>query len=231
MSFGFSIGDAVVLAQLTKQVYDGWKSACGDYANITGSLASLQTLLARVEAEAQAPNSIFTKSPEDLQGWETVSGDCRSVVTELKEIVSKYKSLGTSRRRNWDRIRMSHTDLDNINSQLVKSTTSISAYLSILGLSSQGRVENELLPELLRRIDNVAAQVRKGNSTIRSTMTMSTCDGDDKTLWREFRRDLLRNGFRGRDVKRHSIALQTYLGQLQRNGRLDEDVPEIFQPG
>jgi hypothetical protein len=230
MSFGFSIGDAIILAQLTKQAFDGWKSACGEYANVTGSLASLQTLLARVEAEAQAPNSIFTKSPEDLQGWAKVSGDCRSVVTELKEIVSKYKSLGTSRRRNWDRIRMSHTNLDTINRELVKKTTSISAYLSILGLSSQGRVENELLPELLRRIDSVAAQMKKGNSTIRSTMTMTTCDGDDKALWREFRCDLLRNGYHGRDVKSHSIALQTYLGQLQRNGRLDEEAPQLYPP-
>lgn len=231
MSFGFSIGDAIILTQLANKAYNAWKTACGDYTSITSSLGVLNGILERVKVEVQSPNSIFSKSEDDLRGWQTVSADCSAIVTELEEIISKYKSLSTSKRRNWDRIRMAGSNLDSIHRELVKKITSISAYLSVLGLSSQGRVENELLPELLRKIDHVAAQMRKGNSTIRSTMTMTTVDCDEKSLWREFRRDLLRDGFRGRDVKRHSVALQTYLGRLQREVMLDEDVPELFRPG
>lgn len=185
-------------------------------------------ILERVQIDVQSPNSIFSRSTDDLQGWKVVSAGCSAIVTELEEIIDKYKSLGTNKKRNWDKIRLACKRLNDIKRELVKETTSISAYLSVLGLSSQGRVENELLPELLRKIDHVAARMRKGNSTIHSTITMTTVDGDDKSLWRDFRRDLLRDGIRGRDVKRHSIALQTYLGQLQRRGMLDEDVPGPF---
>lgn len=231
MSFGFSFGDAIVLSQLTVRAYNGWKNACGDYTNITSSLGSLKVILERVQDDVRSPNSILSKSKEDFQGWKIVSADCSSVVKELEAIITKHKGLGSSRSRqkNWDRIRMAFKNLDDINRELVKKTTSISAYLTVLGLSSQGRVENELLPKLLNRVDEIAAMMRKGNSSIQSTsMTMTTVDGDDKSLWRDFRRDLRRGGFRGRDVTRHRVALQTYLGRLQRGGMLDEDLPEPF---
>jgi hypothetical protein len=230
MSFGFSIDDTTLLAQLTTRAYNEWKKTCGEYANVTGSLEALEKLLARIEAEALAPNSIFTKSSEDLWGWKTVLTDCRSVVNKLETIISNDKNLGTSRRRNWDRLRKAFKNLDDVNRDLIEKTTSISAYFSVIGLSSQEMVENGLLRKLLRRIDNMAAQLRKGNNPLRSTMTMGTYDGDDKSLWRELRRDLLRKGFRGRDIKCYSIALQIYWRKLQRDGMLGQVAPELSQP-
>jgi hypothetical protein len=230
MSFGFSIGDAVILAQLTTRAYNGWKNACGDYANITGNLAGLQTLLARIQTEAQKPNSLFMKHSDELSKWSTLFQGCQPVVFKLEEVVNKQGRLGTSRQRNWDKIRMACRNLKHINRELIEKTASISAYLSVLGISSQGRIEYELFPELLRRMDEVAAQMKEGNSTVQSTMTMTTYDGDEKPLWREFRRDLLGNGFTGEDVKKHSVDLQTYLRQLQRDGALDESVPKLYRP-
>jgi hypothetical protein len=122
MSFGFSIGDGIILTQLVTRAYNGWKNACGDYTNVTSSLAVLQTVLARVEEEGGQPDSIFTRNPDDLHGWHTVSKEYHNVVSKLEIIVEKYRSLGTSRKRNWDKIRMAHTDIADLDRESTKKT-------------------------------------------------------------------------------------------------------------
>jgi hypothetical protein len=221
MSFGISISDIITLTQLTTRTYNGWKKACGEYAIITSDLAVLQTLLMRVEAEAETPNSLFARNPDDLKGWKTLNKSCRSLVTELEEVINKYKSLGTSRRRTWDRIRMGNKNLDSLSRQLVRQTAGLSAFVSVLGMSSQGRVENEVFPELLQRMDHIAAQIRNGNAS--NSTALTTYDNDDKAVWREFRRDMIGAGIRSSDIHKYSAALKTYLSRLQREGLLDED--------
>jgi hypothetical protein len=223
MSFGFSVGDIITLTQLTTRIYNGWKNACGEYGDITSNLAVLRTLLMRIEAEAQAPNSLIARDAEDFGGWKTLYESCHTLVVELEEVLDKYKSLSTNRRKNWDRIRLGNRNLDGLNKRLVGKTTSLSAYISVLGISSQGRVENEIFPELLQKIDHMATQMRRRNSSIRSTLT--TYEGDDKAVWREFRRELIGTGIRSREIHKYSAALKTYLSRLQRDGLLDEEVP------
>jgi tetratricopeptide (TPR) repeat protein len=223
MSFGFSIGDIIILTQLTTRAYNGWKNACGDYAGITCDLAVLQTLLLRIQAEVEAPNSLFAQHPDDIRGWETISKSCRSVVKELEDIVKKYKSLSTSRRKNWDKIRMGNENLDDLNAQLVKRIASLAAFASVLGISSQGRLENEAFPKLLQKVDGIAAQLRKGNGTV--STALSAYENDDKQVWREFRRDMIGAGIRSSEIRRYSPALKTYITRLQREGLLDEEVP------
>ena len=223
MSFGYSVGDIITLIQLTTRTYNGWKNACGKYGDITSNLAVLQTLLIRIEAEAQAPNSLIARNTEDFGGWETLYKSCHTLVVELEEVLDKYKSLGTNRRKNWDRIRLGNRNLDGLNGRLVRKTASLSAYISVLGISSQARVENEVFPELLQKIDHMATQMRRGNSSIRSVLT--TYEDDDKAIWREFRRELIGTGIRSREIHKYSAALKTYLSRLQRDGLLDEEAP------
>ena len=223
MSFGFSIGDIITVTQLTTRTYNGWKNACGKYSDITGNLAVLQTLLIRTEAEAQAPNSLISRNAEDFGGWKTLYKSCHTLVVELEEVLDKYKSLGTNRRKNWDRIRLGNRNLDDLSKRLVGKTASLSAYISVLGISSQGRVENEVFPELLQKIDHMATQMRRGNSSIGTVLT--TYDNDDKAVWREFRRELINTGIRSREIHKYSAALKTYLSRLQRDGLLDEEIP------
>lgn len=226
MSFGFSVTDILTLVQLTSRTYNGWKNACGEYTRITGELGVLEMILVRVEAEAKSPTSLFKRDPEDLRHWDALSKECKAAVTELDDVLQKYKSLGTNRRKNWDRIRMSNRNFDELRRRLATSTAAISAFISVLGLSSQGRLENDVFPELLSRVDNLAAQMRAGKCSIRSSLT--TYDDDDKEVWREFRRDLINSGFRSAAVRKYAAALKTYIGQLHRNGALDEEVPETF---
>jgi hypothetical protein len=224
MSFGFSIGDFITLAQLASRTYNGWKTACGDYADITCNLASFQALMARVEATAKAPDSLFARNPDDLHELKKLLKGCRSLLSELDDIVKRYWGLGTSRRKHWERIRFGCRNLNALRQELVAKTTSLSAYLSVLGISSQGRIENETLPQLLNKLDDLAAQMKKGDASVVSRFT--SYDDDDKAVWREFRRDLIQSGFRSADIHKYSAALKTHLRRLQHSGSLDEEDPE-----
>lgn len=184
----------------------------------------LQTIIVRVETEARSPTSLFTQNSEDLRQWAVLSRQCSAVVTELEDVLNKYKSLAPkNRHRNWERIRMGTKNFDDLHKRLVTRTESLSAFLTVLGLSSQGRVENNVLPEILRRFDDLAACSRTTNGSTQSSLT--TYDDDDKEVWRRFRRDLIHSGFRSPDIEKYDAALKTYIGRLQRSGGLDEDEP------
>ncbi|KAF2095585.1 hypothetical protein NA57DRAFT_17703, partial [Rhizodiscina lignyota] len=234
MSFGFSVGDVIALAQLVKRTHDGWKNAYGQYARFTSDLRVLEVMVSRVEQEAKAENSIFTRNPQDLRGWITLSEECETVVSELERIVSRYDRLGktrTSRRRNlegiqqhWDRLRMGSHSFEDVQQRLIQINTSLSAYLSVVGIGSQNRIENDILPAILQRVDHIAAQMRKGNSTVMTSMSsMTKYDDDETAVWREFRRDLVSSGFRSRQLREYSAALKTYVWRLQRDGLLEEE--------
>ncbi|KAF1965043.1 hypothetical protein BU23DRAFT_370821, partial [Bimuria novae-zelandiae CBS 107.79] len=211
MSFGFSIGDIIKLVELTTNTYNGWKSACGMHASITEDLAALRSLLSRIEAEVQTPNSLFSKNADDLQHWESLSKGCFDVVRELASILKKHKSLSKSRAKNWDRIRLGSKNLEALNTRLLKKIESISAFATVLGISSQGRLENTMFPELMRKVDTIAAKMRKGNGSI---CTLTTYENDDKGVWREFRREMVREDVKSRDIHRYKDALKTYLLRL-----------------
>ena len=132
MSFGFSVSDILALSQLATRVYQGWETACGDYAYITDDLAAFDMLTSRVKNEAQNPTSVFLNIPDDFRAWKKLSNGCRSVLIELERILSKYAGLDTGRRRTFERIEFSCRNLDALRQQLVMKTTNLAAYLSII---------------------------------------------------------------------------------------------------
>jgi hypothetical protein len=229
MSFGFSPSDIVALIQLTTRAYNGWKNACGTYTSITDDLSVLQSLLSRIHHEANQDSSVFNQDTGDLDIWQELQDGCKQVVLDLENVVNKYKGLSRSRGRNWDRIRLGTKDLSELSRRLANRTSSISAFVSTLGMSSQGRVEHKLLPELIQKVDDIAAQIRAGTESTRSVRSARSAwteyEGDDKQIWREFRRSLITSGFRGSDVHKYSAALQLHLFRLNREGMLEEEIP------
>ena len=102
MSFGFSPNDIVALISITRKAYRGWKHACGEYCEITGSLDSLLIVLERIEKEASEPGSILVRSANDRHELKDLLYNSRSTVRKLHAIVDGYKSLGSSREKNWE---------------------------------------------------------------------------------------------------------------------------------
>jgi hypothetical protein len=82
----------------------------------------------------------------------------------------------------------------------------------MLEISSQGSIKNDILPQILSRVNDIAEQMRKGDASIVSCFTVY--DDDNTTFWRELRRDLIRSGFRSEDISKYAAAIKTYLRRL-----------------
>jgi hypothetical protein len=72
-------------------------------------------------------------------------------------------------------------------------------------------------------VDGLAEQIRAG---MREGSVMTTYEDDEKVVWRQFRRELIGEGYRSRDIHRMKGPLKEYLRKLANGGLLDEASPE-----
>lgn len=99
MSFGFSPSDIVSLISLTTKTYQGWRDACGEYADITGTLNSLRIALKRIEthfetkeeAGALPAGSGNARASREREELGQILGPLKGAVSELRAVVRKYK--------------------------------------------------------------------------------------------------------------------------------------------
>ena len=68
-------------------------------------------------------------------------------------------------------------------------------------------------------IDSLAAQMRAGK---REGSVMTVYEDDDQTIWREFRRELIGEGFSSASIQKYKSDLMRYLRGLHQDGLLDE---------
>ena len=227
MSFGFSPSDIVALVNITSKAYNGWKRACGEYSEITGSLDSLLIVLERIESEAAKPSSVLLRTTNDRQDLKDILANAEPTVRELYTIILHYKSLGSSREKNWDRLRLGVKNLGPLRVQLTQHVTVISAYLDAVGLGALGRIERHLnaIPEQMQRtIDGLAAEIRAGR---REGSIMTTYSDDEKDVWKQFRRELIGDGMKSKEIHKYKPLIRLYLKELAERGELEELPPVV----
>ena len=224
MSFGFSVGDFIALVHLTTRTYQGWKKACGEYTDITQELDNLNVILSRAATEIQAPSSLLLHQDRDLGQLRALTSSCTAIVSQLEAIVLSYGGLSKSRRSTWDRIRLGQQNLTGLRVKLILQINTLGTYLDIVGISAIGRVENNVreVPKMIKVIDYLAAEIRAGR---REGSAMTTYENDEKEVWRQFRRELIAEGFSSEDLKKSRDRLRTYIKKIAEAGLLDEDIP------
>ena len=231
MSFGFSAGDIVTLVKLATKTYEGWKNACSEYADITNTLDSLCILLGRIRDEANKPASVLARNGADREELRDVLRGCRKTVEELNAVVVKFKSLSSSRKKNWDRVRLGVKNLSELRAKLTQHTTTITAYLEAVGLGSLARIEDRLsaIPtEIQQNIDALVAEIRAGR---REGSVMTTYEDDEKDVWRQFRREMVMDGINSSVIHRHKPLIRQYLRRLAEEGMLEEEEPPAGDDG
>ena len=227
MSFGFSVGDFILLAQLTGRAYTCWKNACGEYTEITGQLNGLNVILERLHKESKAPESLLRAGEADHDGLKRILENSQTTVTQLNDVIVKFKDLGSSRRSNWDRLRLANNNLAELRSKLNLHISVLTAYLETVGLSALGRIEHDIgeLPEMRKAIDKIAFEIRAGRRESSVVSTMTPYEGDDQGVWRELRRELISDGFSSVSIKKCKPKLKRYIRYLHEEGLLEEDEP------
>lgn len=101
MSFGYSVGDALLLTQLAWKTVQNTRKACGEHDELTREVLSMHVVLHRFEQELEKPGNPMN---EDQSGGtykeelEVIIDGCEKVLKVLDQILTKYNALSETER-------------------------------------------------------------------------------------------------------------------------------------
>lgn len=236
MSFGFSAGDVVLFVRLAWKTVQNARKACGEHDELTREVSSLHVVIERLEKEASKPESPINrpndKCKKELQ--DIVSG-CEKVLKALNSVLEKYNALSKrerSAKRLWQRVRFSNgelADMRDLREKLTYYTSALSLFVNTISMGSIGRVEQQMetaggdLMELRIAVNGITAHLLSTSSPEGSVLT--TYADDDKAVWKEFRRELIEEGFSSSTLRKHKRLIKAYIKELGDRGLFDDKGP------
>jgi hypothetical protein len=207
MSFGFSIGDFIQVAQLASNVVSGARKACGAHDDLTREVTSLHIVLRQLEREVLKPNSILkSEHAEHKAELATLVEYCYKVLEVLDKILEKYNGLSEEKKkvtRLWKRVQFGNgemQDLSKIRLELATHTIAITMSLNLLAVGSLGKVEEEMISQsdelrAVRRSVHWVAASLEANSGHKEGPILTSYADDGKAFWKDFRRELVKEGY------------------------------------
>jgi hypothetical protein len=216
MSFGASPSDIIIVVTFARRLYRQCKNAGSEYLEISREVRGLHTVLKLLKSEVEAPESVLNRDAS-LYARELapVIGDSDFTLRQLDELLMKYGRLGDGRggegQRLWDKIRFGNAEMDqlgDIRMKLINHKTSITMLLETVQLHETGRMAAAIdnhggqLDMILDKVDHIAARIGQKNGSI-----MTTYDDDDKEVWKQFRRELVAEGFSSDVLQQHKVSL------------------------
>ena len=232
MSFGWSLSDIALLVRLAYKTAEGARTACGEYDELTREVVGLHYVLNRLEREARKPDSFLNRPGETYkQELEPLSSRCKHILTQLDIILVKYNAL-TERERSvrklWKQVRFGTgavADVADLRSKIASCTASLSLFLNLVSLGTIGEVERKMnqaggdLTDIKIAVNGITARLSVTAGREGSVLTAYT--NDDQCAWRELRRGLVKDGFRGSLVRKHMKTIMAYVKELGSRGALD----------
>ena len=243
MSFGYAISDVITVGGLAYNVVQNSRKACGEHDELTREVSAFHAVLQRLEKEVEKPESLLNQPDSAGHGEELTNTvhSSKKILKLLDEILNRYSLLSDSERsakKLWKKIRFGNGEMADVaeyREKLVFYTTSMALHLNLATVGTMGRVEKKmiddggLLREMKTSIDSITAHYMSKSRYEGSVLTTYT--DDDKAVWKEFRRELIREGFRSADVKKNQSLIKAYVQELGKRGIFDdEDATEQHEP-
>lgn len=236
MSFGWSVSDAVMLAQVAWRVVQNTRKACGEHAELTREVSTLHLVFKRLSQELAYPDSLVNRRGETWrQDLERVVGDCGEVLDTLDKILAKYMALSAEEGgipKLWEEVRFGNgkvAELSDLRSKITFHTSAITFYLNLASTGSLGKVEKQMneaggdLRHIKTAINGITAHLM--SQPVQEGSIFTSRSDDDRAVWREIRRELVDEGFRSSVIKHHKNTIKAYIKELGSRGALD-DLPE-----
>jgi hypothetical protein len=219
MSFGASPSDIIIVVTFCRALYRKCRDAGGEYDEISREVRGLHTVLRHLKYEVEAPESPLNK---DRSIWgrqlAPIIGDCDFTLRQLDSLIMKYGRLAsngsggsspTTPRILWERVRFGSNEMDQLGGirvKLISHKTSLTLFLDTIQLHQSGKMATALdnhggqLDVILDKVDNIAARM-----TQKSGSVMTSYDDDDKEVWKQFRRELVAEGFSSDVLQQHKV--------------------------
>lgn len=239
MSFGYSIGDVITVTQLAWRTVQNARKACGEYDELTREVLSLHIVLRRLEQELEKPENPINdvKSGDTYkEELEDVFDGCKRVLNILDQVLTKYNALSErerSGRKLWQQIRFGNgkmTDLAEMRGKLTYYTSAMSLFLNMVSVGTMGRVERQMdnaggdIKEIKVAVNSITAHLMSKSTRHEGSILTAYAD-DDRAVWKEFRRELLEDGFSSSVIRKHKGLIKAYIEELGSRGLFDEEDP------
>jgi hypothetical protein len=142
-------------------------------------------------------------------------------------ILAKYEGLkidshASPSKKIWQRFRFGSKteELGVIRGKLITYTCTISILIDTLQIHAADRVEGKIdggfaeiasqfekiRKEIFQIASHARAEERRGATM--SSLSLSTYAGDDKVVWQDFRRELLKKGFRSQSLEKYKMSFK-----------------------
>ena len=170
----------------------------------------MHTAIKELEDEASNADSILLRSHEKKQkDVLDLLANCRTVLTQLDGLITKYKSLGTRNKKKWDAIRFSSEGLSELRSKIAFHTSAINLFFTTVGTGSLGRIE--------KRLDEMASEIQAG---IRDADSVAHLDEHELNASQAelelnaLKDELVQEGFARQDLEAHKTEVKKRLRGL-----------------
>jgi hypothetical protein len=214
MSFGYSVGDVVVLTQLAWKTYKACKDAPTSFANLAQETQSLHAVLK--ETEEVLTDSQTKLTPAQQRRLKGVTDGCHGVLNDLDALLQKYDSLGTRSKMSWDRIGYATKNTAELRSRLISHTVLLSSFIQ----TSQVVVEQKL-----RKLIKEVQEGKLGGSQL-SVNSLDSLNDDERKRWRTIRKQLEAVGITIAAFEENSAFIINYIKAAIASGALEEKPPD-----
>ena len=233
MSFGHSISDFALLFQLAWRTVENARKACGEYDDLTKEVLSLHTVLSHIQSEMQDPESAISKAGNNrVRELHNHVEGCKPHLQRLDLVLSKYIALSEderSARKLWQKVQFGNKviNVKDIREKVMTFTSAISTTLQLLSLGFQGKMERKLdrqggqLKGICEKVNLVLCRM---NIMQAEGSVMTNYTNDDKSFWRSFRRELVKEGFSSTVLRGREGLIKAYVRELGTRGVLDDTI-------
>ncbi|TVY92753.1 hypothetical protein LAWI1_G002435 [Lachnellula willkommii] len=242
MSFGASPSDIIIVVAFCKNLYRKCRDAGGVYDEISREVRGLHTVLRHLKDEVEAPDSPLNRD-HSIGGrqLESIIGNCDFTLRQLDGLLQKYGRLGadgggnspSSPRVLCDKVRFGSNEMDQLGAirvKLISQKTSMTLFLDTIQLHESGKMSTTLdnhgsqLDVILDKVDLIATRMGQ-----KSRGSVLTSYHDDDKEWKQFRRELVSEGFSSTVLQQHKDVLRAYIREIDQKGLLD-DMPQSGNP-
>jgi len=128
MNAGYGVGDVIAVSALAWSVYKSCKDSPQQFREISGEVKRLHIFLKEV-GEVLTNLNEGLKPSKEARLQELTTG-CQEVLTDLEELLSKFKSfkLGSRSRCIFDRFLWSQGEVTALRDRIVSNTTLLGAF-------------------------------------------------------------------------------------------------------
>ena len=125
MSFGYAIGDIIVIGKLAWSVYKSCLDAPVSFGHIAQEVIALEVVIRQFDEAFEGQ----VLSDAQRRRLEIIGKGCQDVLHDLQVLVNGYQGLGSNTKLSFDRFHWAAVPTDELRLRLISNTTILSAFI------------------------------------------------------------------------------------------------------